>query len=97
MMQLRAAGDKEKLASVLEQASPGLMEPLWPALGAVTADVTLAAGQLDPKFVGLAQQMRASIGSESQRTCRLAIVPKCGHALHLEAPEQVLQLLNLYG
>jgi len=50
--------------------------------------VLLIAGELDTKYVGIAQRMAEVIPD-----ARVEIVPGAGHACHLEQPEHVAQLL----
>jgi pimeloyl-ACP methyl ester carboxylesterase len=50
--------------------------------------VTLVAGERDAKFTQLAREMAAAIPAAT-----LAIVPDAGHAIHLEAPARIAELL----
>ncbi|MCZ7527244.1 MAG: alpha/beta fold hydrolase [Acidimicrobiia bacterium] len=78
------------LAETLRRLGTGVMEPLWPRLGELAMPVLLVAGELDPKFAGLAAEMAAAIGPHA----RVALVPGAGHAVPLEAPDRLAALLT---
>ena len=54
--------------------------------------VTLAVGERDGKFRGIAAEMSRGLpGSQ------VVVVPGAGHAAHLEAPEAIAALLSRPG
>lgn len=71
------------LANSLRGMGAGVQEPLWSRLGEITAPVLLLAGEHDPKFRTIQQQMWDLIPRVGAATLRGA-----GHATHLEQPEQ---------
>lgn len=79
------------LAGVLRHLSTGLMEDLWPRLGELRLPVLLIAGEKDPRYVEVMTAMAAKIPG-----ARLELVPGCGHAVHREAPQELLGLLRTF-
>jgi 2-succinyl-6-hydroxy-2,4-cyclohexadiene-1-carboxylate synthase len=79
------------LAGVLRHLSTGAMEDLWPRLGELKLPVLLIAGEKDPRYVEVMQAMAAKIPG-----ARLELVPGCGHAVHREAPNELLDLLRRF-
>jgi 2-succinyl-6-hydroxy-2,4-cyclohexadiene-1-carboxylate synthase len=69
------------LAAALRGLGPGRMEPLWGRLGELGMPVTAVVGERDAKFRKLAERMVAAIPD-----AELLVVPRVGHAVHLEAP-----------
>ena len=69
----------------------------------------LVAGQEDAKFVGLAERLAASLapaGSDDNSSAgaataapaaQVALVPSCGHAVHIERPAELLALLQRFS
>jgi pimeloyl-ACP methyl ester carboxylesterase len=51
--------------------------------------VDLVTGELDPKFCQLAREMGPAIPR-----VRLSVVEGCGHAVHLERPDDLASLLT---
>jgi 2-succinyl-6-hydroxy-2,4-cyclohexadiene-1-carboxylate synthase len=72
------------LARALRGLGTGALPPLWGKLGELTAPTTLLVGERDQKFREIAATMAAEIAQ-----AQVAIVPRSGHAAHLEQPEQV--------
>lgn len=77
------------LADSLRYAGTGTQTPLWDRLGELHIPVLLIAGNLDPKFVALAQRMHSAI-----RTSTLKIVEGSGHTVHLEQTNAFCSLLR---
>ena len=50
--------------------------------------VTLIAGERDIKFTAIAYEM-----AELLPDARVAIVPRAGHAVHLERPDAIVEVL----
>jgi 2-succinyl-6-hydroxy-2,4-cyclohexadiene-1-carboxylate synthase len=77
------------LAAVLRGLGTGAMRPLWDRLGELALPVTLLVGERDAKYRGVAEEMAARL-----RDGRVVVVPRAGHALHLEAPEAVARAIR---
>ena len=61
----------------------------WDRLGELQIPVLLIAGELDAKYVDIAQRMAGAIAD-----ARVEVIPGTGHACHLEQPERVGHLLT---
>ncbi len=84
----KARNTVEHLTYQLRVLGQGVQPSNWDRLGELRMPVLLIAGELDTKYVDLAQRMAERIAD-----VRVAIVPGAGHACHLEQPEHVAQLL----
>jgi 2-succinyl-6-hydroxy-2,4-cyclohexadiene-1-carboxylate synthase len=82
-LESRLAGTAAGLASSLRLAGAGTQEPLWDQLSGLAMPVLVVAGELDSKYVELAEKLAAGIGA----TARLEVIPGAGHACHLERPD----------
>jgi isochorismate synthase/2-succinyl-5-enolpyruvyl-6-hydroxy-3-cyclohexene-1-carboxylate synthase/2-succinyl-6-hydroxy-2,4-cyclohexadiene-1-carboxylate synthase/O-succinylbenzoate synthase len=87
-----------------------LQVPLWGELRSCQVPLLLVAGQLDSKFAGIKRRMMARLrqglsarAAEQQQqeqqqqqhvVHQWAEVPGVGHAVHVEAPLQLLQLIK---
>ncbi len=71
----------EALAACLRGMGTGAQPSFWESLPDVTVPVLLLAGEEDRKFTQVAEQM-ASVLPEAT----LRLIPKAGHAIHLENP-----------
>jgi 2-succinyl-6-hydroxy-2,4-cyclohexadiene-1-carboxylate synthase len=76
------------LAAALRGLGTGVMPPLWDRLGELTVPVELVVGERDEKFRAIAERMTAVLVAG-----RLHVVPGSGHAVHLEAPEAVAEVI----
>jgi 2-succinyl-6-hydroxy-2,4-cyclohexadiene-1-carboxylate synthase len=65
-----------------------VMPPLWDRLREISVPVDLVVGARDEKFRGIGERMAASLPD-----ARLHVVPAAGHAVQLEAPGAVVDLL----
>ena len=74
------------LANSLRGMGTGVQPALWKNLPEVTMPVLLMTGELDHKFMGIAQEM-APLFSLAQHTN----IPGAGHTIHLEKPTQCTQ------
>lgn len=81
--------DPRGLAGVLRHLGTGVMEDLWPRLGELKLPVLLIAGERDPRYVDVMKAMAAKIPG-----ARLELIPGCGHAVHREAPNELIDLLR---
>src|SRR6202034_4493030 len=77
------------LAAALRGLGPGALPSLWDRLGELRTSVTLIAGERDAKFSALAREMALALPA-----ARVEIVPGAGHAVHLEVPAKVAELLK---
>jgi 2-succinyl-6-hydroxy-2,4-cyclohexadiene-1-carboxylate synthase len=82
----RLTGTAVGLASSLRLAGTGTQQPLWDRVGDLTMPVLVLAGELDTKYVQLAERLATTIGPNA----RLAVVAGAGHACHLERTDRFL-------
>lgn len=85
---VRRSHDAGALAGVLSRMSPGRQRDLWPALESLPMPVLAVAGALDRKYAQIADAIAACVPRGES-----ALVPGCGHAVHLEAPDAFAALL----
>ena len=86
MLEERQRGNNvPRVAHQLRALGQGAQEPLWGRLGELTVPVLLLAGGYDRAYSDAAQQMAAAIGPRAT----VEIVPRAGHAVHLEQPDEV--------
>jgi len=76
------------LASALRGLGTGVMEPLWGRLAELAIPVTLVAGARDEKLRAVAGRM-----AQALPRARVEIVDGAGHAVQLERPGTVAELL----
>ncbi len=67
------------LANSLRGMGTGQQPSLWPELDSIRLPVLILAGELDGKYVNIAQQMAAAIPQAD-----LKIIADAGHNIHLE-------------
>lgn len=79
------------MAKVISDLSPGRQPPLWNHLAHLPLPVLLLAGDLDPTYSQLIQQMQSLMPQAVAKT-----IPHSGHNVHLENPQQFVQLLNTF-
>jgi 2-succinyl-6-hydroxy-2,4-cyclohexadiene-1-carboxylate synthase len=84
----RLAQSPAGLAAALRGLGTGVMDPLWDALPRLTIPVALIVGERDAKFRASAERMAAALPDAA-----VHVVPGAGHAVQLEAPEAVAELL----
>ena len=77
------------LAAALRGLGTGVMPSLWRRLGELAMPVELVVGERDVKYRAIAERMQ-----EELPDVRLRVVPGAGHAVHLEAPEAVAEVLR---
>jgi 2-succinyl-6-hydroxy-2,4-cyclohexadiene-1-carboxylate synthase len=75
----RLSQTTEGLSGSLRGMGTGHQPSLWGDLGHFNAPVYLIVGEWDEKFVSIAHRME-----EKFPNCRLWVVPKAGHAVHVE-------------
>lgn len=76
------------LAAALRGLGTGALPSLWDRLGELTIPVELVVGERDAKFRAVAEHMAAALP-----VARLHVVAGAGHAVHLEAPDAVAELI----
>ncbi len=81
MLARRANNDPRALAKALREMSTGRQPALWQELEAINFPLRLVIGEKDAKFGAIAAEMQR----RNPRISR-AVIPGCGHNLHLEAP-----------
>jgi 2-succinyl-6-hydroxy-2,4-cyclohexadiene-1-carboxylate synthase len=69
------------LANGLRGMGTGAQPSLWAQLPELKISTLLLAGELDPKFVAINEQMAALLPD-----ARLQVIPGAGHTVHLERP-----------
>lgn len=79
------------LANSLLSFGTGTMPSLWHKLGGFNFPVLLISGETDQKYYGIMKRMN-SIIENSQHS----ILAECGHAAHLEKPEDFINLVNRF-
>ncbi len=76
------------LAAALRGLGSGALPSLWDRLGKLMRPVDLIVGERDLKFRATAEQMATRLP-----VARLTVVPGAGHAVHLEAPAAVAEII----
>jgi 2-succinyl-6-hydroxy-2,4-cyclohexadiene-1-carboxylate synthase len=76
------------LARALRGLGTGALPSVWERLDELRMPVVLVAGERDEKFAAVASRMAAAM-----RDARVVVVPGVGHAVHLEAPDRVAELI----
>jgi 2-succinyl-6-hydroxy-2,4-cyclohexadiene-1-carboxylate synthase len=84
----RLRGSPGGLARALRGLGAGALPSLWDRLSELEMPVTLIVGERDQKFRAIAEEMRASLPAATAE-----VVPGAGHAVHLEAPRRVAEIL----
>jgi 2-succinyl-6-hydroxy-2,4-cyclohexadiene-1-carboxylate synthase len=77
------------LARALRGLGTGALPSLWDRLAELAVPVSLIAGERDDKFTALARRMASAVPR-----AEVHVVPGAGHAVHLEAPGAVAELLR---
>ena len=77
----RLKNTAEGLANSLEGLGAGTQEPVLQSMRDLHLPVLLLAGELDPRYCSIADEMSAVLPCN-----RLLVVPGAGHAVHLEQP-----------
>jgi 2-succinyl-6-hydroxy-2,4-cyclohexadiene-1-carboxylate synthase len=85
----RLSRDPRGLANSLRGAGAASQPSVMEDLASYRGPALLVAGALDAKYVELGQLMQATIADS-----RLAVVPEAGHAVHLERPAALGELVS---
>lgn len=78
----RLANNKNGLANSLKGMGTGSQPSWWDQLERFNKPVKLICGEADEKFCDIAKEMELKFPD-----CQLTIVPKAGHAIHVEVSE----------
>jgi 2-succinyl-6-hydroxy-2,4-cyclohexadiene-1-carboxylate synthase len=76
------------LAAALRGLGAGVMPPLWGRLGELAMPVELVVGERDEKFRAIADRMAVALPRAQVR-----VIAGAGHAVHLEAPDAVAEVV----
>jgi 2-succinyl-6-hydroxy-2,4-cyclohexadiene-1-carboxylate synthase len=85
----RKGNTVHRIAHQLRALGQGAQPSLWGRLGELHAPVLLVSGAYDRTYTEYAERMGAAIPNATVVT-----VPKAGHAVHLERPREVAELLT---
>lgn len=89
--------DIRSLAKSLTDLSAGRQRPLWDELKHCKKPVLLIVGEKDLKFRRIAEEMCSEIRSScTGDLCEMVVVPDCGHAVHLENPFPVINVVRKF-
>jgi len=88
-IEYRRENTPEGLAASLRLMGTGTQQPLWSRLPEITVPVLFLVGELDQKFTALAMRMADEWGGPAQ----VEVVHGAGHAVHLEQPTEVAELI----
>jgi 2-succinyl-6-hydroxy-2,4-cyclohexadiene-1-carboxylate synthase len=78
----RLAQDPARLATLLRSAGQGALDPVWDRLERLGAPLLAVAGERDRPYVAAAERM-AALAPRG----RALVIPRAGHAAHLERPD----------
>lgn len=87
----RSQNRPAELAKALRYLSTGLQPSLWEHLPHHTQPLLLLVGEDDRKFCRINQAM-----ADCCSTVQLAIMPDCGHAIHIEKPEAFTKAVQAF-
>jgi pimeloyl-ACP methyl ester carboxylesterase len=85
----RLRNDPAGLARALRGLGTGALASLWDRLPEIEMPVVLVVGERDQKFRTIAAQMASGLPRGE-----VVVVPDAGHAVHLEAPGAVAQVIG---
>jgi len=85
----RLRNDPAGLARALRGLGTGALPSLWDRLPEIKMPVALVVGERDEKFRTVAGKMASGLARGE-----VVVVPGAGHAVHLEAPGAVAQILR---
>lgn len=85
----RLLQNERGLANSLRGVGTGQQKSYWDELVAFTKPVVLVTGELDKKFYQKAIDMKNLF-----QNCKHVVVPKAGHAIHVENPETFATIIE---
>jgi 2-succinyl-6-hydroxy-2,4-cyclohexadiene-1-carboxylate synthase len=77
------------LARALRGLGTGVLPSLWDRLGELRMPISLVVGERDEKFRAIAERMARSLPA-----AEVVVVAGAGHAVHLESPEEVAEIID---
>jgi 2-succinyl-6-hydroxy-2,4-cyclohexadiene-1-carboxylate synthase len=83
VLRARRTRDSDRMAAALRRLGLGSQPSYWDRLAELRMPTLLLTGAEDAKFTALAGTMAARIAASET-----AVLPGCGHAPHLEAPDR---------
>jgi 2-succinyl-6-hydroxy-2,4-cyclohexadiene-1-carboxylate synthase len=86
----RLRNEPTALARALRGLGTGALPSAWDRLAELRMPVALVAGERDHKFRAIAEEMAGAIAEAES-----VVEPGVGHAVHLEAPEAVAELIRV--
>lgn len=89
--ELRLRNDPASLAAALVGLGTGALPSLWDKLPDISAPTLLVVGELDAKFVDVAERMSSALPN-----ARVEVVPGSGHTVHLERPDRWLEVVSAF-
>ena len=92
-LEIRTRGNTvARLQHQLRELGQGTQPPLWDRLGSLEMPVLVMCGQWDRTYSDLATRLAGAIGANAT----LVVIPKAGHAVHLERPQEVAHELTAW-
>lgn len=92
LAQHRAQGsDRDALARVIEECSPGIVDAQWETLTSLEIPILYIAGQQDAKYLALARQLQTLAPQIT-----IAPIEGAGHNAHLDAPRAFAEALDRF-
>ena len=88
----RLRNDPPGLAAALRGLGTGALPSLWDRLGELQMPVTLVVGERDDKFRAIAARI-----AEAMPDAQVVVVERAGHAVHLEAPQRVAEIIRAWA
>lgn len=89
-VETRLDGSAAGLADSLRRAGTGAQDPLWEHLAHLDMPVLVVAGELDTKYLALADRLHGAIGTNAS----VAVIEGAGHACHLERPDRFVEVVS---
>lgn len=85
----RHSQNAQGLANSLRMMGTGVMPFLWHKLNAIPFKLTLMTGELDTKFINIANTMQ-----QVNKEIHHITVPSVGHAIHVENPQKFATIVK---
>ena len=86
----RRTNTVDRITHQLRALGQGVQPSFWEQLPQLAMPVTLVTGAYDRKYTELAGRMGAAIGDDAL----VVVIPRAGHALHLEQPAALAAVLR---
>lgn len=86
----RRRNSSRGLSSSLRLAGTGSQDSLWTRLGEISCPTVLVTGERDVKFTAIAERMTTLMMATTEHL----VIPGLGHAVHLEDPNKVADIVN---